>query len=401
MKMKIILTVLGIFTFSILSAQCPGAEAENYKTKLQNAGSNMESGSAYAQLAMYYAYKCECDNGTNRKEQLIVMMNRIVDVMNHPNYSKYGIISKVYDCKDLSVSDSNKNPSSSLDTNNSENDIKKFLNEIGIENSDIENMLKGDFDTAIVNMRRNQDINAFTEVLGGNEELATGVYGLLGALADEHNKPKTPEQLKIIFEQKLALNSKVDYNTSKSKKITMVSEGDLRMVFYHNLQYSVNKPTIYKMEFYNLNRKLLSRTIHNSNKESITTDFISNKKTKTIYSDKREILTTVDLITGEVLVDNTKDTIEIIKNEKGEIIEMKTFSNNGQLYKDEFYDNKIFKTLAYKTITYVRETNKIKTISTHYKIKRKYYHKMIFYENGIPKTESIFSKGKLISNEEF
>ncbi len=80
--MKILLTIIFLIsTCQYLFAQCPGAKAEQYKRKLEahNKKSSQEkstlpgmTGQAYSQAAMYYAYKCMCENGYAKNSQGII-----------------------------------------------------------------------------------------------------------------------------------------------------------------------------------------------------------------------------------------------------------------------------------------------------------------------------------------
>lgn len=95
---KILFAVFIIPT--IIFAQCPGATAISYKNKAQNLGAKeFSKREAYIWLATYYAYKCECDNGSPRAQQLVSMINRVVDTYSAYTKNAYGTISKVSSCK--------------------------------------------------------------------------------------------------------------------------------------------------------------------------------------------------------------------------------------------------------------------------------------------------------------
>ena len=100
MKAKILLIAVTLFFFSNLTAQCPGAIAESYKTKLQNAGTNMEAVTAYSHLATYYNYKCKCDNGVTNPVELAKFIKNYANSYSSI-VSKYGTMTPVNSCKGL------------------------------------------------------------------------------------------------------------------------------------------------------------------------------------------------------------------------------------------------------------------------------------------------------------
>ena len=181
-----------------------------------------------------------------------------------------------------------------------------------ISSGDISNLLNGNFEETITTMKYNQDINSISNLTGGDRELASGLYDIASAIGSELNRPKTPEELKQIFANKLTLNRFVDYNTSESESITMSTYGETRNVSYykhvkHNNDNSYSGiRNVYKTETYNLNGKLLSQTIYKSKKEYIFNDFIKNIKTKTILHDNGQVLIVANMLTGEIIIDNTK-----------------------------------------------------------------------------------------------
>lgn len=125
-----------LFTFSNLFAQCPGAMAQTYKNKAMNVTSgNTEEGGAYAGMATYYAYKCECENGTNRDSaQLVRMINSLVDVNVQKYQNRYGTITKVSSCK--------KAGSAASKANGSENsNITKNTNELGLDEEETQALM--------------------------------------------------------------------------------------------------------------------------------------------------------------------------------------------------------------------------------------------------------------------
>lgn len=84
-----------------LSDVCPGSDAITYRDKMIAAGSNTEAAGAYGTIAAYYAYKCECEFGTNRAGELIDKMNGLVKTNESYYKNKYGTITSISTCKSL------------------------------------------------------------------------------------------------------------------------------------------------------------------------------------------------------------------------------------------------------------------------------------------------------------
>jgi len=99
MQLKTTILILSLFFSLNTFSQCPGSTAQSYKTKAMNAGTgNTEAIGAYTQLATYYAYKCECENGVTNPEALVQSINAIANVINS-KYSKYGTVATISSCK--------------------------------------------------------------------------------------------------------------------------------------------------------------------------------------------------------------------------------------------------------------------------------------------------------------
>ena len=103
MKIKGLFLVL-FFGLSInLSAQCQDDVVNNYLAKAKKVEkTNLKERSAFLQLAKYYKYKCECENGSNRPKELVSLINRIVDVNRKYHHNKYAVLEEVTSCKTLS-----------------------------------------------------------------------------------------------------------------------------------------------------------------------------------------------------------------------------------------------------------------------------------------------------------
>ena len=103
MKKKHIFIVLLFFSAVGVFSQCKDFKtAKEYKAKsLKVSKENIKEKSAYLQIAKYYEYICECNNGTNREKKLITLINRIVDVNKSFHLEKYGALVEVVKCKSL------------------------------------------------------------------------------------------------------------------------------------------------------------------------------------------------------------------------------------------------------------------------------------------------------------
>jgi len=80
------------------SLECPGKKALEYKEK-SNTSKTPSEQRAYSWLAIYYSYKCECENGSPRSEGLVAIINNLVDSYTTNTNDAYGKIYKVSKCK--------------------------------------------------------------------------------------------------------------------------------------------------------------------------------------------------------------------------------------------------------------------------------------------------------------
>lgn len=92
-----------MFSTVLASSQCmQEKKANEYKVKAKNTPKHeLKKKSAFLQLSKYYEYVCECNNGTSREKELIMLINRLVDVNKSYHLEKYGALDKVYKCKTL------------------------------------------------------------------------------------------------------------------------------------------------------------------------------------------------------------------------------------------------------------------------------------------------------------
>ncbi len=75
-------------------------KALEYKEK-SNTSVNKSAQKAYSWLSLYYRYRCECENGSKRSNQLVILVNNIVDSYYENTDGSYGEIIKVSKCKPL------------------------------------------------------------------------------------------------------------------------------------------------------------------------------------------------------------------------------------------------------------------------------------------------------------
>jgi len=77
--------------------KCPGKKALEYKEMSSNA-TDIDIQKAYSWLALYYTYKCECEMGSPRSDQLVPVINNVVDSYSTNTNDAFGKISKVTKC---------------------------------------------------------------------------------------------------------------------------------------------------------------------------------------------------------------------------------------------------------------------------------------------------------------
>jgi len=77
--------------------KCPGKKALEYKEMSSNA-SDIDEQKAYSWLALYYTYKCECEMGSPRSDQLVPVINNVVDSYTTNTNDAFGKILKVTKC---------------------------------------------------------------------------------------------------------------------------------------------------------------------------------------------------------------------------------------------------------------------------------------------------------------
>jgi len=102
MKINNLLLVL-FFGLSLnVFSQCHDNLVADYLTKLKKTKkTNLKERSAYMQLTKYYQYTCECEKGTDRPKELVILINRIVDVNKKYYHNKYAVLNRVTSCKSI------------------------------------------------------------------------------------------------------------------------------------------------------------------------------------------------------------------------------------------------------------------------------------------------------------
>lgn len=240
-KIAFLFIIIPVFSYS----QCPGATAISYKNKARNLGpQEFSKQQAYIQLATYYAYKCECENGSPRSAQLVSMINSLVDTYSAYTKNAYGTMSKVSSCKSQ---DGSGNSGATGDTGNPNasnhgsgiiiEPKKTFLEElsedIGLDSNVIQLMLEGKNDEALKLMNRNANVSRIAEGFGGDELLANQLYDgmqmTFDAIAEKWEK-NAQEFVDYTNQFKISNN-----NTSNSNKFEYRSNFfDKNWKFYKN-----------------------------------------------------------------------------------------------------------------------------------------------------------------------
>jgi len=87
-------------TKNSIATKCPDKKTLEFKEKSDNA-TDIEAQKGYNWLSLYYSYKCKCDNGSIRPEELRGIINSVVDSYIANTGGIYGEISKVSKCKPL------------------------------------------------------------------------------------------------------------------------------------------------------------------------------------------------------------------------------------------------------------------------------------------------------------
>ena len=201
MRTKLLTIIIFLLIPTVIYSQCPGATAISYKNKAKNLGpQEFSKQQAYIWLATYYAYKCECDTGSPRSQQLVGMINGIVDTYSAYTKNAYGSISKVSTCKTENGTGSSETTGETGDPNASNHGSgitieprKSFTQELaedlGITQNEIQVILEGNYEGAVDNMNRNRLTNQLSDVFGGNSEIAStlsnGLYNLASSIGEE------------------------------------------------------------------------------------------------------------------------------------------------------------------------------------------------------------------------
>jgi len=87
-------------TDTILDSKDCQEKAIDYKEK-STTSTDKTAQKAYSWLSLYYKYRCECDNGSKRSNQLVILINNVVDSYYENTDGSYEEISKVSKCKPI------------------------------------------------------------------------------------------------------------------------------------------------------------------------------------------------------------------------------------------------------------------------------------------------------------
>lgn len=102
MKSKRILLIALLSVPFFVFSQCKQEKIKDFELKSKKKENiSLKERSAYRSLSRYYRLTCECSNGTKRSKELIVLINRIVDVNRKYHHNKYATLKKVTTCKSL------------------------------------------------------------------------------------------------------------------------------------------------------------------------------------------------------------------------------------------------------------------------------------------------------------
>ena len=289
--MKKIFFLVIIIIPAIFYSQCPGATAISYKNKAKNLGpQEFSKQQAYIQLATYYAYKCECENGSPRSAQLVSMINSLVDTYSAYTKNAYGTMSKVSSCKsqdgigNSETTGDTGNPNASnhgsgVNIEPKKNFIETLMSDLGITETDLQNILNGNFEEAISNMKYNQDIENISKITSDNKELASGLYDLANTFGERIRKNRIEDAEKIVNKIKSLekkLNTKTDF-TSESKVNFNDNSFELINNEYAIVEVLNDSSVIFKSKNYpKYNDRDLDfpMLVLNSNKFSIYQDFL-------------------------------------------------------------------------------------------------------------------------------
>lgn len=337
--------------------QCPDGKSNQYKQKAQKYGET-----SYSTLAVYYYYKCQCENGIANRTP--AQVNKLVDQYNRLKANRAGssngislpnqhqvqwvTINKVSKCSKAKSNTSNKENTNGI-KNNKETEIERepFFTKDFLEENII-NLIKGDTDLALKNISNEIQVKNLMNNSGLDRQTAQGVTTLVTTLGSELdkilNRPKTPEELKIKFEKKFAKKGSSSYFANDSLVIISSSKYGTKTVSY--TKNGIGRTSIYNKENIII-RDIRTKSIILSQNNTIDkivmveTDYEKDTKEEFTINGDYDIIKHINLITDEVIVDftNATKTEEDILDEKGKKIGVKTLMD-GKLFKTSIPDKK-------------------------------------------------------------
>ncbi len=351
MKTRVLLIALTLFSLSDILAQCPGAVAESYKTKLQNAGTNMEATTAYSHLAAYYNYKCKCDNGVTNPEELAKFIKNYAS-----SYSsivnKYGTMTPVNGCKGLG------SENSTSQNNTSSNNKKEIINQ---STEIVTDLIQGNTDEA-----GNKSVLMATEgvIEGDNKKIIGGVaMGLVSLFSNSkarEDEPLTLEELErirkldkrryssIITDAFNDSSNKTSFSKPNDTTLVRVGDGE-KIIATHKPIEDVTKVFIKSIKTFNiysrqLEKELIIKSHHsNSTRKLFTSNNYVRGYSRLINQDRNEnAIKVIDLITDETIFDTNKSSQETIFDERNREIGKRVIYNN-QTYKEQYFDKGVLK----------------------------------------------------------
>lgn len=425
---------------SLIFSQCPDGKANEYKQKAEQYGD-----ASYSTLAVYYYYKCQCENGiANRTAKQV---NAMVDQYNGLKANRAGSNSislpNQHQVQWVNLNtftgkcgkSNSSNPNGAKVNNGSETKtVKKpdpFFTKDFLEEN-IKNLINGDSDKVLTNINNEIQVRNTMKNTGLDRNTAQGINtlanGLIEEIAKEFNRPKTPEELRLKFEKKFQKQGSSSYWANDT--LIMISSSK-----YGTKTVNYSKNGLGRTEVYNADNIIVSehktKSLSFSKQKTIekmvfvTADY--EKKTNYEYTvnGDLDIIKHVNLLTNEVIVDytNATETQEPLLDENGKNIGTKILMD-GNLFKTSVPNKKekTVKEISYhlgkKTKSQV-STIKFKTVKIpieiiEYDENELIKKKIIFkidkrkstlietdYEQGEPIREVQKVNGEVISDKQF
>lgn len=227
---------------SVIFSQCPDGKANEYKQKAAQYGD-----ASYSTLAVYYYYKCQCENGIANRT--VEQVNSMVDQYNGLKANKAGSnsislpnqhqvqwinISKVSKCSN------SKSLNSKNDEGSNQNETKKkanpfFTNDFIEEN--IINLINGDTDKALSNISNEIQVKNTMKNTGLDRQTSQALNDLGTTIGSEI--AKNIEEKRLVKSEKALIY--INNNYDKSHNIRKKSNNSISYSANFNDDYWVIK----------------------------------------------------------------------------------------------------------------------------------------------------------------